>query len=98
VKFKVGDIIRVKGNTRNGEIVDMGYDPVNDDFFYEVRWEDAGILKPMLYYADEVNTIWEYAPVSKVTKLAAGCVHEWVNVGFTHAKFVCKKCNVDQNS
>jgi hypothetical protein len=24
------------------------------------------------------------------------CVHEWVNVGFTFDKFICKKCNCEK--
>jgi hypothetical protein len=36
---------------------------------------------------------YDHSPSNNTKK---GCQHEWVNVGFHHDKWVCKKCNKDQ--
>lgn len=37
-------------------------------------------------------------PPDLLSMQASTCIHEWVNVGFSSLKYVCKKCNAERNS
>lgn len=95
-----------KDNTAEGMDNSLGYTVITGVPLHQVA--NSGELKELLQKNDKIPEMnftlcihtsmwdWELDEASEeVNKDALTCTHEWVNVGFSTIKMVCKHCDRD---
>jgi len=68
------------------------------------RMSTMGRVKEQLYdrdadleYIEELERVYEEWDGGRCRPPEVTCEHEWINIGFTSEKYVCKICDVEKS-